>query len=792
MPIGTIRNLVIIGLCLGGCDKPSSGTPEVTTAYTNQGIVVASSGGFEDRIKIALSKVATETVGKAALETIAKNKGSVIIDDPSTVRGIPEGTEVAAIHADAAIGEILSGLDEIAAADLLYKKGIHTLILHSEVAPSVDRGARVLSRLYYHDHLVRFQLFRVSEGLLFYRVRKKPVTFDEALAKSAIRYLRAKMSKQPTEALPDVKSNTGSWTFVASIRGQGRELSIAFAQDRRMQKALDELAEDLEKVHRRRVEYFGFAPLEEHMADLRVELQRVTERAFVEPRSEAFLQRFMEMGMDGAFILTKDRKERGVLPGSVSFTQSIKSADKFLREAAKQGRMGSRRPWRGADSWLEIFRTIHYIETKNGGVERLIRGVTEVPLHTMTLGDVRQGIIEAGEWYLANLQDDGTVIYKFWPSENRYSNEYNHVRHTLATWNMVQAYEMEPRPEFLEGAERALKWSNKYLKYETNAQVGEMAFYSYKNNQKLGSVVVNMLGIVDLARATGNHEWDELLKQMGNFTKFMQEPSGKFRGYYVDKGHSYFGQTNDIVPGEAALALVFLADYFDDDSWIEPLKSYWTYYKPWFRERAAKVNWDAPWPAHIYTNATRLELVQFGPWTVMAANAYHRRTGDMDAAKFGLEVARWMIEAYQWNEERSPWPDYVGGYYKLPGELPAMQAFCYAEGTAAAYALALRAVPEEAAFFEKSTREAVRIGLQMQYNEVDVYAFSRPRQVFGGIRYALNETKVRIDYVHHALSAMYQYYNAAKTDPAIPEWMKAPQANETPSSEIDLEWSVEG
>jgi hypothetical protein len=67
----------------------------------------------------------------------------------------------------------------------------------------------------------------------------------------------------------------------------------------------------------------------------------------------------------------------------------------------------------------------------------------------------------------------------------------------------------------------------------------------------------------------------------------------------------------------------------------------------------------------------------------------------------------------------------------------------------------------------------MRLGLLMQYNELDVYAFSRPKQVFGGIRYALNETKVRIDYVHHGLSAMYQYYKSGLTDPSLPDYMRA-------------------
>mgnify|MGYP001250217580 CR=1 FL=1 len=91
----------------------------------------------------------------------------------------------------------------------------------------------------------------------------------------------------------------------------------------------------------------------------------------------------------------------------------------------------------------------------------------------------------------------------------------------------------------------------------------------------------------------------------------------------------------------------------------------------------------------------------------MAANAYHRRTGNKEVAAFGLEVARWMIDTYQWTSDRSPWPDYVGGYFKLRQELPAMQAFCYAEGTAAAYQLAIRYAPDQVAYFEKSTREAM-------------------------------------------------------------------------------------
>jgi hypothetical protein len=766
-----MRSLLLtlgITFALWGCGDVTKPSTATSTAYTKKGIIVAHAGGFEARVMEALTKIDKDKLSKESIEKIVSNRGKVLVDSLEKVSGIPDSVEVGGLFDDPAVKEAVLGIDEAAAADLLYEQGVRTVIVHHTLSPSTDVGSRVLARLIHHDFLQRFQLVRVGEGSLIYRVRKQSVKFQKPLAMSMLRYLRDRIKGKAAPAIPDIKSETGNWTFVATLRGQGRELAFAFSQDRSLQKSMEELVVDLERVHRRRIEYFGFPPLKEHIDDLHLEIHRVTERAYIENRSDAFLANFWELGMDGAFFLTEDRKKRGVAPGTFSYTRSLNRPDPFLRAVAKNSRMPNKRPWRADGSWFETFRTIHFAEMPDGKVIQLFRGFKMVPESMVTIESVRQGVISAGEWYLANLQPDGSVVYKFWPSENRYANENNIVRHTLSTWNLVQAYELDPRPEFLDAARKTLGFTQSHVLTDTDAEHGEMVFYKYKNNIKLGTVVINILGIVDLARQANTREYDDLLRKLGNFTKFMAEDNGRFLGYHVPKGHPYHGTTNDIVPGEAALALIYLAEYFDDDTWIEDLDKYWGYYMPLFRERAAKKQDDAPWPYHVYDNAMRLALVQMGPWTVMAANAYHRRTGDKEVAEFGLEVARWMIDTYQWRTDRSPWPDYVGGYHKMQEELPAMQAFCYAEGTAAAYQLAIRAAPDESSYFEKSTREAMRLGLAMQYTEHDTYAFSRPYQVLGGIRYALNETKVRIDYVHHALSSMYQYVKAAESDPQLP------------------------
>jgi hypothetical protein len=738
----------------------------------------------EGRQAKALAAASPRMLSKDALDKIdrvRKKKGKIVSDRPDAILGLAQ---------DAGGLEDYSALlwnrDEKALAEAMVADGVKVLVLQESLRHSLDRDQLVLNRLYHHAQMSHFSLFRITDDFLLYEVLEKPLVFDKAAAESCIAYLRSRLTGGAALPLPKLRAEQAVWTLMGVIRAQGHEISVALAQNRTLKGALEELVTDLERDHRREVELTGFPPLDKHMEGLSIEIHRVVERAYVEPREEREVGAFMEMGVDGVYMMTKNKKERGVLPGAAAYVRAIRDVDRFLRHAAAQGRMSERRPWLGDGAWLELLRTIHFRETSDGAVE-LYRGVPNVRLEDVSLSAVSQGIVAAGEWYLSNLKPNGQVTYKMWPSENRYSNEYNFVRHTLSTWNLVQSYQQDPRPEFLAAARKTLEFTNSKLKREDVQTAcakahwcdsdrlnvsGQMAYYEFSNNVKLGSVVVNMLGMIELAQETGDHSFDEQLREMGRFVKFMARKDGTFECYYVDKSHSYYGTTNDIVPGEAALAMIHLANYFEEDAWIDFLPKFWEHYEPWFQARAGKAHTDTPLPMQAYDDGTRLELVQFGPWTVMAANAYHKRTGDKKVADFGLEVAEWMIRTYSWTTERAPFPDYIGGYYKKQAELPAMQAFCYAEGTSAAYGLALRHAPGRAPYFERATRESVRFGLMMQYTQNSSYGFSRPWETIGGIRYAMNETKIRIDYVYHAQSAMVQWLSAARGDASLPEALR--------------------
>ncbi|MFZ5478677.1 MAG: hypothetical protein ACOZNI_18035 [Myxococcota bacterium] len=764
---------------------PQQGADEEGTSSsvsTRGGGVAVRAPSYEARAEAAWGAAGNVRISEKGAEFIAKVATPVATDVPEDLAGLPKDTKVVDIRKDDAVKRALYGTDDKAAADAIRATGAKLLVVHSEIRPSFDRDGRVLSRLYHHDALDHFQLARVEDGALVYLVVDAPLQLSPDLANAAVHWLRDKLSGKNPAPFPPLKPERSNWQLVASVRGQGQELAFSLAEAVTLDRALLEVANDLEVMHRRQREPMGLPPLREHIADLTIELHRVTERAEVIPRDEAALEDLWEMGIDGAVLLDRvgEKKQSGVWPGSVATARGITRADSFLKGIAKDFRWDSVRPWRDEEVELALIRTVHYMETPDGSVVPMYRGEPPVPLDFVNLTTVRDSVVLAGEWYLANLQPNGQVTYKMWPEENRYSNEYNHVRHTLATWNLWQAWTLDPRPEFMEGAIRAQKWT-----LESLGEWDGMAFLTHGGRTKLGSVVVALLGMVEVARATGDHSNDELMRKFGKFVMYMQKPSGTFYGYWNAKTHEYqefdvnptTGEKtpliNDIVPGEAALSLVYLYEYFDDPQYLEPLPKFFEFYKPWFKERADRRHADGAWPRFTYDNDDRLELVQFGPWTVMAASRYTLHRKDQGVADFGLEVARWMIDTYEYTSERAPYPDYVGGYYKFEGELPAMQAFCYGEGTAAAYDMALRMAPEQAAFFEKHTRETVRFGMQVQHDALDARYYSRPLEIVGGIRYAMNEPKVRIDYVHHALSAMYQWLVAAKNDPNLPAEVRA-------------------
>ena len=178
-------------------------TPEAETAI---GIVVYAED-YDARLDKALDMIDIATLSDEGAEQVSKliqDGQRVLTDLPDKLAGLPEGVTAENLDDQAEISELIRGLDEDAAADALLEGNVKLIILHSRVSPSVDRGAKVLSKLYHHDELRRFKLLRVSDGLYTYRVIQNPVKFEAKKAGLAFNYVRSRLSGMPTLPLEDL------------------------------------------------------------------------------------------------------------------------------------------------------------------------------------------------------------------------------------------------------------------------------------------------------------------------------------------------------------------------------------------------------------------------------------------------------------------------------------------------------------------------------------------------------------------------------------------------------------
>lgn len=785
--------LVVVALIAGAVyyfrtAEESAAPPVLAGAPSSTGERVAActelAGEVGARLEACIDQLQTSTLSEEVVKLI-----DGLADDGKllTIANLPRTWE-SQVGLEPSVRESLMQADEAQAAAALRDAGFRGLVVSRDLRGALDDDPLVLARLAYHSHLEWFQLRHVTEDLFVYTVRSSPSRVPLATGEALLDGLRSRLEG---EAPTPQRWKPGTVRIMGQMRLQGDMLVIRHAVGSDLERALDDLAAGMRRSWERDAVPAGHGLLDERLDDIRLEVHVVMERAPVEPRSEFAIFDLWQMGIDGMMFKQRPGKTPDkftYMPGSELVTQSLRSPDAFLRYAVEWGGWHDLRPWQvDKRTQLSIIRTQHFMESEpgGGGAVRLFRGMPEVSMEEMTDKRIQQMLIAGGEWWLHNMDDEGVIEYKYWPTQNRRSTEYNEVRHILATRDLADTWRYRNDDRYLEGSRRAMDWLLRYAVDSTDApqpplphppdgtllfrypSLQEAARLRKPPNQKLGTVAVALLGWVAWADATGSKAEDDRIRRMARFVRAMMDEQGKYRAYFVQEGHPYEKEKNDIVPGEAALSLGMVAEYFDEPEWLDDHKKFIEYYRPWFRERAKKVRPTGRWPRHTYEDLTRLDLVQFGPWSVMANKQYYKMTGDTEAADFGLEVADWMIDYYQWRGDRSPWPDFVGGYYKLPIELPAMQTFCYSEGTAAAYQIAASHAPERKDKYDTSTLEAIRFMEVMQFDPTDSYFVPRPDKVRGGIKYTMNENKVRIDYVGHGLSTLSQYLDAKRADPAV-------------------------
>jgi len=527
---------------------------------------------------------------------------------------------------------------------------------------------------------------------------------------------------------------------------------------------------------------------------------------------DLYLWRAIELGVHGLVGKTGD-KSVFLLPSSAIYWDRETVAN-FLDRIGKNlyGESGKDRARYRTDKGLSLFRfrTFHFREmTPEGAVARLSRGIPPVTPEDLTRKRFEESVRWASHWLVDNINPvTHEFVYKYFPSKDIELTEmssdedaYNAVRHALAVYGLFMAYSALKEPWILEGAENAMKFiTDRFVfgpAWFSNSAKGklppdakkldfgipgpggridksavwkapdgrdlpipqDMGFLFHDNTAKMGGSAGVALLVSEMILVQPERK-DELLalyrpylEAVGRFLLFMQRPDGAFFHYFVASDHPMYKTTTTIYPGEVMFGLARLYRMLGDERYAEAFKKAHDYYKAWFEGEEKKVE-----PNGTYAERLRLDLVQFVPWISMAENEMHALKPDPDYADFGVHVSDWIVDHYQFNDGRTYYPEYLGGYYKIATEMPAMHGCVYTEGTAAAYDLARRAgLAPLASKMARSTILGCRFAVQQIFVPGrNMHFIPNPDRAKGGARYAINRSKLRIDYSYHSLSALVQ------------------------------------
>lgn len=171
---------------------------------------------------------------------------------------------------------------------------------------------------------------------------------------------------------------------------------------------------------------------------------------------------------------------------------------------------------------------------------------------------------EAADWIARSIQDDGSYVYEWKSDSDTFTDDYNEVRHAGVTMALYQ-WGALGNNDYVDDADRGLDWML------ANLERGD-GWAGLKNPQstwmKLGATSLMSVGLSMRRDASGDTQYDDLQREIGEFMLQLQREDGSFLNYWdVSSGAPVPEVTSLYATGEAFWALVLLEDAFPGEGW---------------------------------------------------------------------------------------------------------------------------------------------------------------------------------------------------------------------------------
>ena len=362
-------------------------------------------------------------------------------------------------------------------------------------------------------------------------------------------------------------------------------------------------------------------------------------------------------------------------------------------------------------------------------------GVLAPPEHCPepSVDDLHEASALTVDWFVRNQNRDGTWLYQYDAPTDTVIPDYNVVRHAGAIMGLYQAA-LAGYPGALESGDAGLAW----LLDHTFDDHGWTAVV-WQGEVSVGTVALLAAGLTDRRQLTGDEQYDDLLRRLGDFMVAQTEPSGAVLAYYSRvRGEPVPATYSKYYTGEAYWALTRLHRAFPDEGWGEVADRVGDYVAT--RRDDVEDNWPMI-PDHwaAYGLSETVEFPDRGDEPLTTAEiAYTERQAEM----FGSQV-RWV------SQRRGPWGLAVrgphvprGGGYGVVGE--ALTGFW-------------RAAEAEPRLADLRAPIAARaqciagLAIEAQTDAGEADAYPRPDRVAGAW---FRDGETRMDDQQHALASL--------------------------------------
>jgi len=221
-----------------------------------------------------------------------------------------------------------------------------------------------------------------------------------------------------------------------------------------------------------------------------------------------------------------------------------------------------------------LFQCAGWLCDETGAVYRLNDSGLEYGRRHLTVDQetARALILNASEFLVEQLKEDGSFVYGYYPRFDREIENYNIVRHASTLWSLICRYRMVPDDVLAGQIERAIDYMLTQVVYDDQ---GRAYLYEEKNDEiKLGGCGMAVVAMTEYMDALGNDRYVEECRALGEgILTLLDQETGEY--YHVLNGDFTRKERTRTVyyDGEATFALCRLYSLTGEERWLTAARS---------------------------------------------------------------------------------------------------------------------------------------------------------------------------------------------------------------------------